>query len=171
MRLPVISRNTGVAALAVVAVAGAAANWWLLTTPVDITPTVEQAGTPTAAAEPVTLLPVSVSDDLPETVSRPVFSQTRRPPKLEVQAQETVAAAAAKAPDNLELRGIMRNHLQRVSVLIRSNVNLPGNWVRVGEAVDGWVVREIHDDRAIIETNGQRYELQIPYRNRTVAAQ
>lgn len=169
MRLPVISRNTGVAALAVVAVAGAAANWWLLTTPVEVTPTVEQSAAPTAAAEPVTLLPVAVSDDLPETVSRPVFSSTRRPPKPVVAAEETVAVAAAKAPENLELRGIMRHNPKRISVLIRSSLNAPGSWVRVGEAVDGWIVREIHDDRAIVETNGQRYELQIPYRNRQVA--
>lgn len=143
-------------------------NWSLWVTAVDTSPThfsaTDQA-IPVATDEALAM--PTPAGEFPETLDRPVFLATRRPipPKAVDDAGPQTAAVAQLTPDNLELRGVMRLDGKRAKALIRWNTEPPGTWVHIGDSIKGWSVREIHDDVAVIETNGQRYELRLPYRS------
>jgi hypothetical protein len=161
--------------LALLALNGAVglAAWQSMGLPIDITaikPTVAAAPADRpAAADPGSLVPRRrPAAELPETARRPLFAANRRPwveksKPQPVEAPVKVAAPPAPAyPANqLQLVGILqgtRNNAARA--LIRAGGDSQGSWIKVGESIKGWKLREVTSgDVAVIETGGQRAEL------------
>jgi hypothetical protein len=145
-------------------------NWALWTTPVDTSPIaaggVSAPTLATADYDAEALAPLPPLGDLSETTARPVFMASRRPsePKAETASEvEAVAAGPIAPPEHLQLMGVVRLGKGREKALIRSSADVPGHWIPVGEMIDGWQIREIAVDKAVIETKGQRYELRMAY--------
>ncbi len=106
----------------------------------------DAAPTPPAAAvdapeAPTELPPIS---DFSETVARPLFMATRRPPEpeeVEVEAEPTVGAQR----NMFNLLGIVISSDERVALVTRRR---GGDFLRlvVGQRVDGWLVVAIEPD-------------------------
>ncbi len=94
-----------------------------------------------------------------ETVTRPLFMSTRRPP--EPGAPEAAAPErATSALPALEVSGIVISPRERLALLTRGRSS---EVIRVseGELVEGWVVRSILPDRVILEQDGTQQELKL----------
>jgi hypothetical protein len=142
----------------------ACANAYVIVTPVDISPTDAMADNTSTSAE-LTLTEAPDRGDVSQTTARPLFSETRRPEeKVAEPAVADTSKQTAEAPEQLELRGLMKRG-GRVQALIRSGENLAGSWVPLGGSRDGLHVREIKGDVAVVELKGQRYELPMRYRD------
>ncbi len=103
-------------------------------------------------------------NDLRTTLDRPIFSPSRRPvvptwsapPPIEVSAPPTPPPSAPDEQVNLVLIGTVANGVESIAVFIdpatRGAIRL-----RVGEAYNGWVLREIRGRDASME-KGDRIE-------------
>lgn len=141
----------------------ACANAYVMVTPVDISPTGAMADDASAAMD-LSLAEAPDRGDVSQTTTRPLFSETRRPEvKVAEPAATDTGKQTAEAPEQLELRGLMKRG-GRMQALIRSGENLAGSWVPLGGSRDGLHVREIKGDVAVVEVKGQRYELPMKYR-------
>lgn len=101
-------------------------------------------------------------DALPETLARPLFSKTRRPAAARLAGTTEVPAPieqAPVAPEGLRLVGFMSSKERGPQALIRGGSDVPGNWVKVGEAVAGWTLSRIEKDRVVLESGGATAEL------------
>ena len=146
-------------------------NWrlWLFT------PDASPISTPAAAGEGKArgtgadsgLFPSPASlAQLSQTTSRPLFFANRRPPDKTQPATAVKSAVAPQAApagplDQFQLVGIMRIGQKNRRALIRTAADGQGVWIGVGEHIRGWQVKEIGDDRAVFEANGQRGQIQL----------
>ena len=107
----------------------------------------DAAPTPPAAAvadAPEALTELPPIDSFAETVARPLFMATRRPP--EPEEIEVEAEPAAGAQRNLfNLLGVVISEDERVALVTRRR---GGDFLRlvVGQRVDGWLVVAIEPD-------------------------
>ena len=94
-----------------------------------------------------------------ETTKRPLFSANRQPVLSKANAIESAAQTAVlpAAPASLRLVGIMRNHAP--SVLIRANGLMQGNWIELGQEVEGFRVQAISASSATVVVQNRKYEL------------
>jgi general secretion pathway protein N len=111
------------------------------------------AGTP--VAEPEFAMPPL--EDFTETLARPLFMDTRRPPEPgeEPVAEEAPPPEPPKATAKLaglELSGIVITSKARVALIRKVRA---GELLRlsVGEQVDGWTIDAIRPDRVILRKN------------------
>jgi hypothetical protein len=116
-----------------------------------VTPALELGDEPALAMAPI--------EHFSETVTRPLFMATRRPPEPGAPVVATPEPARS-SPLALELSGIVISPRERVALLVRAR---SGEVIRVseGELVGNWVVRSIHPDRVILEQEGKRQELRL----------
>ncbi len=96
------------------------------------------------AAPPETIVELPRIDEFAETVVRPLFMATRRPPEpeeVEVEAEPTVGAQR----NLFNLLGIVISSDERVALVTRRR---GGDFLRlvVGQRVDGWLVVAIEPD-------------------------
>ncbi len=103
---------------------------------------------------------------MPQTSSRPLFFANRRlPDKSQSMAAPKSAVGPQPAPaaslDQFQLVGIMRTGQESKRALIRTAADGQGVWIGVGEQIRGWQVKEIGDDKAVFEANGQRGQIQL----------
>jgi len=159
--------------LAVVGLGGlvailAFANWAALTMEIDTSPVF---ASPTSQQALVSELgnnslseSKTVSSDLSQTLLRPIFLASRRPiePKA-VKAPEPPREPqiAVTPPESLKLLGTVLFGPGNGKALIRSSASVQGRWIPVGGSIDGWQIREVTTDNAVIESRGNRVELRI----------
>lgn len=104
--------------------------------------------------------PLPALVDLTETLDRPVFSPTRRPPQA---AATPVAEAAPMRPDAapppaMKLSAVVIDAGRRFALLQRFPA---GDMVRVaqGDTVDGWTLSEVRADGVTLRQEDQRHEI------------
>jgi hypothetical protein len=147
----------------------AAANWWLATVPVDISSA--HSGT-NSSLQPNSLKSDGVHReprsqaslaDLSAALVRPVFSPTRRPPKLLVKkalhhppvAPPTLASTPAPRLIAVAISG-------RLRAALFSDPELPdGRWLNEGMQAQGWTLRSIAADQAVVQSGNQTVTLQL----------
>jgi hypothetical protein len=140
-------------------------NFEIYDSPIDMSPILAEDGGSDVPA-PVNLesrsLPVARPlTEFDQTIARPIFTSDRHPierkPKLASSESATGRPATEIAPKQLTLIGVM--HAGKARALIRSSVSGQGGWMSIGEDIDGWRLREVADKKAVIETEGRRYQL------------
>lgn len=112
--------------------------------------------------------PLTPGKSFPETLARPLFSATRRPP--ETRPPEPVADQQPQSeqpppppmqvtsPETLILKGIFIDDERRLA-LIQTPATPQGMWLAQGGTVEGWTVGQIEKQSIAIEANGQRASL------------
>ena len=163
------SRPASALLLCLVAALGYA-NWTLTRHEIDITPlappqaaTSNQAALPMPQAEP-SRPPLS---DYRETITRPLFSPSRKP-VVPVQADDSSAelvkeppppGPAPLEPSGLKVAGVMvaKGRMQRA--LLRVEGQPHGQWVAVGSEIRGWKLTRIEEDLVVVEREGGLEEL------------
>ena len=138
------------------------------------------AGAPTStSAAPAAVAPVETVAALPlidnfaETVTRPLFMPTRRPPEPE---EEVVEATAPTVGRNLfSLLGIVISADERIALVTRRRT---GEMLRlvVGQHIDGWRVETIRSDRITLRQGDETEVIKLtdaqrPKRRKKRAAQ
>lgn len=146
----------------VLALVGVVVAQWLLG-PTKHPPITPRIVTETDAVAP----PIASSIELPalvdltETVDRPVFSASRRPPQASpapVPDETPVPTTAAEPPPRMKLSAVVIDAGRRFALLQRVPAN---DTVRLeqGESVDGWVLVEVRTDGVTLENGGRRHEI------------
>ena len=100
----------------------------------------------------------------PETLARPLFRKTRRPPEPDRPPQVTGPARAAprqiaRLPENLELVGIMKESGRGERALIRFGASPIGQWVEIGHVLEGWRLSRIDPGGIVFQAEGQEQRL------------
>jgi hypothetical protein len=150
--------------LTVAAVIGLALlNTHLLTARIDISPIPPgdaDTGNPLAAIDAA---PGDAGGteprSFPQTLARPLFRASRRPPEQEAPQAAASAQAGlsetATLPDSLELVGIMMQSGRAERALIRLGEASVGQWVEVGEVLQGWRLSQIDRAGILFEAEGR----------------
>jgi hypothetical protein len=134
-------------------------NWWVLRLePASPPPTgrivlASVTAMPALAARPSDDRSLSDFDDI---VRRPVFSAGRRP----FVAPESTIHAPIKPPPDIKLVGIAIDAGKK-QALLRTPQQPRGRWVGEGESMDGWLVRSVRGDAAIVASGQQTHELRL----------
>ncbi len=80
-----------------------------------------------------------------QTLTRPIFSKTRKPfiAKEKKNGSDGSAAAAAVAPPpGLNLSAVTKFHNKWMAFMV-SSANPKGKWYAVGDEIDGWSVKQV----------------------------
>ena len=136
-----------------------ALNWYLLQSPVDISPidpeksSVNKQVTPSLKlATPLDNKPASQFHEL---VNRPLFNPSRRQIKREAVATDSVDAQ----PSELQLVGVMKSSGSGARALIRFAGAGAGKWIAEGEQFNGWTLRTVGERSVMVEAGGRSHEL------------
>jgi hypothetical protein len=159
------ARTAGLLLLGSVVAALALANWWVLT--------LEPSGSPAASGLPANLtttaraaarpLDERLLSDFAEIVARPLFTATRRPyvPTEPTPARaEPAAAEPNRPPPNVRLIGVVIDAGKK-RALLRTPEQPRGRWVEEGETIEGWQVRSVQADAAILAFGRGTHELRL----------
>lgn len=87
-----------------------------------------------------------------ETLSRPIFSKSRKPAAKTAKAAAPMAAEMAAAPPGLAVSAIVKNK-NVTQAFVTSSESPDGIWKKIGETVDSWTVSAIENDGVVL-TNG-----------------
>lgn len=133
-----------------------ALNWHVLTTEIDVSP-IHPPARPKQTAAPVEALPqnpVKSLADFGETLERPLFSVTRRPP---VKAEPPPPPVVQQRQDStgIVLVGVMHDASGTRRALIRWGKDNEARWTWPGDRINGWSVRNIAEKEVVIEASGQ----------------
>lgn len=155
---------TGLLLLLVGAVAGL--DWQIANLTIDTSPVMAGAlasDADAALAPPPEAKPFPSLAEFNEVLTRPLFAPDRRPPK----------AGEAKSPDegsgdqgpaagdpSFELGGITIVDGQS-RALIRSEKGVSGEWLAIGDQIDGWTLDRVTDLTAELQSGGKRVTLQL----------
>jgi len=159
------ARTAGLLLLGAVVAALGLANWWVLTLEPGASSSASAApsgltATVSSAARPLDERPLS---EFAEIVSRPLFTATRRP---HVPAEPTpvraepAAAEPRRPPPNVRLIGVVIDAGKK-RALLRTPEQPRGRWVEEGETIDGWQVRSVQADAAILGVGPGTHELRL----------
>jgi hypothetical protein len=137
-------------------------NWWALQLDPAPTPTGERIVLASASAIPVSLLRPSderALSDFDEVVGRPVFAASRRP---FVQSEPTADRQPARVlpPPDIRLIGVAIDASKK-QALLRTAQQPRGRWVGEGESIDGWLLRSVRADAAVVASGQQTHELRL----------
>ncbi len=149
------------------------ADWRVYWATIDISPlaSIERPQTePSGSPEfPAATLPHRTEAMFPQTVARPLFHPDRKPiERAKPAAIEAPPPPPAPPPplDKLQLVGVMRTGVNQYRALIRSSVDAPGEWLAVGDQIQGWLLRAIETDSVVLSVArpadaaaGQQYKL------------
>jgi hypothetical protein len=154
------------------AVAGLAyGNWIIVTQPIDTSPVRPHGGESVTASQVrvTTDAKLVTISDLAETLTRPLFSATRRPfqrtdpveaPVAPVVAAAPVQAAPAETRLNLRVLGMMRGGGTQRALLQRDGED-GASWVAVGAEFAGWRLTSLDGDGASVESGGSKAVLKL----------
>ncbi len=175
-------------AAAVLANLGAAGLLWhAATMPIDTSPL---AGDASAIAPATPLSPPRARDvpelaSLGETLARPLFQSTRRPPQPRVETPptevkplqteaapadepppavvqaEATAASPPPLPEGLRLVGVAGSGRTPTRALLRLGDSARGVWYAEGEIVQGWRLAQIGPGEVWLEASGHRQQLTV----------
>lgn len=109
--------------------------------------------------------PISASRSYAQTLARPLFSPTRKPPENHPPEPVVVAPPQPLQPtspqqmpalstDGFVLKGIFIDD-ERQLALIQTPASPQGVWLATGSEVEGWTVSRIEKQGIAIEANGQ----------------
>ncbi|WP_045835009.1 hypothetical protein [Hyphomicrobium sp. 99] len=157
------------AALVVTNAAFAYFAWDQWSKPIDISADLDGVeGGDKAVSEggETTIAPPPRAGNLSQTTARPIFNSSRRPiepKKITVAEPAPQSMVPAVSPDQLLLVGILHTGVGDDRALIRESSGAAGSWVFIGDSIEGWRVRAIRSEMAVIENEGKQYELRISY--------
>jgi general secretion pathway protein N len=157
--------TVGLLLLGAVVVALGLANWWVLTVEpgASSAESVSLANLTATAAPTARPLAERSLSDFGEIVGRPLFTATRRPyvpaDPVPVRA-EPAAAEPRRPPPNVRLIGIVIDAGKK-RALLRTPGQPRGRWVEEGETIDGWQVRRVLTDAAILALGPGTHELRL----------
>ncbi len=127
---------------------------------------------PLVAAPPETIAELPRIDEFAETVARPLFMATRRPPEPE---EEVVAPETGAQRNLFNLLGVVISADERVALVTRRR---GGDFLRlvVGQRIDGWLVVAIEPDSLTLSSGDETEVLELtdasrPKRKKKRAAQ
>jgi general secretion pathway protein N len=100
----------------------------------------------------------SALTDFDEVVRRPVFAATRRP--FVQSAPAASQSAPALPPPDMRLIGVAINAGKK-QALLRTAQQPRGRWIGEGESIDGWVLRGVRADAAVVASGPQTHELRL----------
>jgi len=100
------------------------------------------------------------SDDA--TLLRPVFSKSRRPLGKTEDGVAQAPSAPLSAPTGLSLRAVVRI-AGKTSVFIVSPAFAEGKWFSVGEALDGWTIKEARPGSVSLSNGRQSTPLEFNF--------
>lgn len=153
-RLPALSAGLSLllGAMAIVDLAAAPRHWAL--------PALAPPPTAGPAAAPQILPPPR--EEFAESLERPLFSASRRPPPAAPAKNQADGRAQAQraAAGSLALIGTIIGPQTRIA-LIR-NGSAPTQRVTPGQSVEGWEIVEITKDRVVLRGGGSQQELTVP---------
>lgn len=89
-------------------------------------------------------------DRFSNTVDKPLFMESRKPPEEGETEQDT--QPAQKVPLNLKLKGIATKNGKAVALFVDNRNKYKR--LHVDESIEGWKLIEIQTDRAILEQEG-----------------
>jgi hypothetical protein len=98
--------------------------------------------------------------DFDGIVRRPLFNASRRP---FVQSEPPAAREPARAPPpppDLRLVGVAIE-ADRKQALLRTGQQPVARWVKEGESIDGWLLRSVRADVAVIASGERTHELRL----------
>ena len=128
-------------------------DWYLYQLRIDISPMAAGASgaqsVPSDSGENLaTIMPPQSAAAFPQMVARPMFHPDRRPfVRAKPVVAEVIVPPAPPPPiAKLQLVGIMRTGTNQYRALIRSGVDVPGEWLVVGDQIQGWQLRSIAPD-------------------------
>ncbi len=182
-------RAPALMAAAVLANLGAAGVLWhAATMPIDTSPRTGDASViaPAPPPSPPRVRDVPELASLGETLARPLFQGTRRPPQPRVETPPTevkpleteaapadepppaVAQAEASAaspppplPEGLRLVGVAGSGRTPTRALLRLGDSARGVWYAEGEILQGWRVAQIGPGEVWLEASGHRQQLTV----------
>jgi hypothetical protein len=94
-----------------------------------------------------------------ETVERPLFSESRRPGPKDAPAGET-AQTPPEAPSQLKLSAVVLAPGHQIAVL-KNNATGKLQRVNKGEEWNGWMVKEVRHDSAVLNHQGEEQILKL----------
>jgi general secretion pathway protein N len=159
------ARTVGLLFLGAMVAALGLANWWVLT----FEPGASSAESASLANLTATVVPTARPlaerslSEFGEIVGRPLFTATRRPyvpaDPVPVRA-EPAPAEPRRPPPNVRLIGIVIDAGKK-RALLRTPEQPRGRWVEEGETIDGWQVRRVMADAAILALGPGTHELRL----------
>jgi hypothetical protein len=160
------SRTALLIALGALVAALGLVNWWVIGLEPESWSVAADAAPPGAPATPP--LAARPSDERPlsefgETVRRPLFTATRRPfvpADPAPRAAEPAAAEPTRPPPNVRLVGVVIDAGKK-RALLRTPEQPRGRWVEEGDTIDGWLLRSVRADAAIVALGRETHELRL----------
>lgn len=155
------------------------ANLEAATQPIDTTAVAQAPETQAPPVADVAVEPdkVRTLEEFSETVSRPLFNDTRRPTPPRAMAETppqdaTVQATAGNTPVRATLRllGTMQAGARGPRALIQADAAARADWVDIGADVSGWRVTSIRGDTVSVEADGAQSEIKLYPRPQPVEA-
>ena len=141
------------------------ANWWVI----GLEPGASVAAGTTPAADPAMRTPMGQPlderplSDFGEIVRRPLFTATRRPfvpAEPAPRAAEPAPAAPARPPPNVRLVGVVIDAGKK-RALLRTPEQPRGRWFEEGDTIDGWLLRSVAADAAVVAFGRETHELRL----------
>lgn len=94
-----------------------------------------------------------------ETLSRPIFSKSRKPAAKAARPQAPVESVpTATAPNGLTVGAIFRGKKTSQAYLISADTP-EGAWKKVGDTIDSWTIKAIRHQEVILESGGRSAKL------------
>jgi len=149
-------------------------NWHLLESPVAVQPVEPKRNGDLLNVLAAPVAPTGDADfAVSETMARPVFSPTRRPPvkKIAKKKAPPPKPVVKKAPappvdeghkaSEFSLLGILKSGAKPGAVLIQAPSEPDGIWLFEGADIDGWRVESVEADAATISRSGTSHVLNL----------
>ncbi len=96
-----------------------------------------------------------------QTLTRPIFSKTRRPYLSKDKKQASPAAPIPAAPPtNLKLLGLAK-YKDVQSAFIVSGSTPGGKWCAVGDEIDGWKVTRMQNSEVILQSDDRTVQISL----------
>ena len=152
------------AKLVIAVLAGAIAvlvllNWYLVQSPIDISPIAPSTGNVDAPrpdnSDLATALDKKSATQFQETASRPLFNPSRRP----AQRDRAPAKDGLAETSDMRLIGVMKSGDHPPRALIRFANAQTGKWLAEGEQFNGWKLRKVNARSIVVEGSGRSHEL------------
>ncbi|MFO1101357.1 MAG: hypothetical protein U1E20_00455 [Methylocystis sp.] len=102
--------------------------------------------------------PTPASADV-ETLSRPIFSKSRRPSKAKPQVEVELAPNAI-APGGLTVSAIVTNKEAQQAYVVSQDTP-EGAWRKVGDTVDSWTISRIDRHEIILKSGEQTASIKL----------
>jgi hypothetical protein len=93
-----------------------------------------------------------------QTLSRPIFSKSRRPAPKSASAPRTNVGASSLS--NWSLAAIVRHRDAAFALIITESVP-EGKWVQTGESYEGWTIADMDDGELTLQNGQQTAKLKL----------